>query len=381
MDQNVDFRVSGLPKVSKAGVAVGKSLGILNIIEYVLNTIFVNTKILQRNLTGVQRYLLELLARFGAEMEAVSPAVCGASIGGHIWEQAVLPIRCSGGLLWSPSNSGPVLYSNQVVTVHDMVPLDHPEWLSPAFGYFYQLLLPQLIRRVRRVIAISEFTRSRILAHVPSVEDRVTVVPNGVDGRFHRRSSSEVSMVLRELGAPSDSYFLSVGSLEPRKNIPRLLEAWKKALPYLAPDVWLLLTGARGIERVFGRTDLSLPDRVHLTGYVRDEWLPALYSGAKSFCYLSLYEGFGLPPLEAMSCGAPSITSNCASIPEVVGDAAITVNPLDVDEIARAIVNLDREEGVRETLSRRGVDRAGSFTWDKTSEMTLKILMEEAARK
>ncbi|HPU78519.1 MAG TPA: glycosyltransferase family 1 protein, partial [Thermosynergistes sp.] len=168
-------------------------------------------------------------------------------------------------------------------------------------------------------------------------------------------------------------------TIEPRKNLQRLLEAWCVICQKLPQDVWLVVAGAKGRESIFRDASFNdLPPKVYMAGHVPDEHLPALYSGALFFAYVSLYEGFGFPPLEAMACGTPVLTSNVTSIPEVVGDAALMVDPYDVEAIADGIKRLVEDSSLRAELSRRGIARAKMFTWDKTAELTWKVL-EEAA--
>jgi Glycosyltransferase len=294
----------------------------------VSKSIVVNTRILQSHTTGVQRYLLELLAR-APEVERIAPLQVSAGMRGHAWEQLRLPGSCRGKLLWSPSNSGPLAVRNQVVTIHDMVPLDHPEWFNPRFTSWCRFLFPRLARRVKHVMVVSEFTRQRLIFHSGIEPEKVSVVHCGVDARFQPQSSEAIAAARAALQLPDSRYVLSVGSLEPRKNLGRLLLAWERLLPTMGADVWLVVAGARGKQLVFRDVpELErLPERVFLSGYVPDELLPALYAGAMAFVYPSVYEGFGFPPLEAMACGTPTLVGNRASIPEVVGNAALRVDP------------------------------------------------------
>jgi glycosyltransferase involved in cell wall biosynthesis len=343
--------------------------------------IVINTRVLASRLTGSQRYVMELSSRLAEWREEVYPSAPLGGIRGHAWEQFILPMRVGGKLLWSPSNTGPLAVERQVVTLHDVVPMDHPEWLNPRFAAWYRFLTPRLARRVRGILAVSEFTKQRIVAHCPESEAKIRVVYNGVDGRFHPIGADEIKRVRFRLGIPSEHYLVTLGSLEPRKNLPRLLQAWAGIQSRIPDDVWLVLAGAQGKRTVFGEVHFEeLPPRVHLTGHVSDELLPALYSGAIASPYLSLYEGFGLPPLEAMACGTPPLTSNLASLPEVVGDAGILVNPNDVDAIAEGIYRLVEDSQLREALRDKGLIRASQFSWEKTAGQTRAFLEEVAAR-
>jgi glycosyltransferase involved in cell wall biosynthesis len=335
-----------------------------------------NTRNLGLHLTGVQRYTSELLARFPAEVKQVAPSAPWRSgMKGHAWEQFLLPVYARGQLLWSPSNTGPLGVSRQVVSVMDMSPLDHPEWMGGAFTQWYSLLLPRLVHVAQAVITISRFSRDRILHWCPQAADKVHVTHLAADQRFKKAGSQDISNMRKALGISFDRYFVALGSLEPRKNLPRLLEAWREAQKSLPEGIGLVLAGAQGRALVFGNQSLQpLPPRVHLTGHVSDQMLPALYSGATGSIYLSLYEGFGLPPLEAMSCGTPVICSDRASLPEVVGDAALLVDPIDTRAITDALLSLADDGALSGKLSKAGLLRAQQFSWEKTAEQTWAIL-------
>ena len=337
----------------------------------------VNTRILQAPLTGVQRYLNEVLSAWpGPPPVFVSPPDFAArGPQAHLWEQTVLPLRVRGQLLWSPVHSGPVAYRNQVVTVHDVVPLDHPEWLNRNFARWYRWMLPRLVNNARHVIAISEFTRQRIMATTGISEKKISVVANGVGQAFRPASEQQIKDMRDHLGLPEAPYLLSVGSLEPRKNLSRLLQAWQQALPQVPSDWQLVVAGAAGNQRVFADAGLrDWPERVQVLGRVDDQWMPALYSAAECFVYLSLYEGFGLPPLEAMACGTPVLVSDIQVMSEVLGEHAIRVLPQDVDAIASALQQVTQDADLRQHLAQGATVHAEAFSWQKTAEQTCAIL-------
>jgi|Deesub1362A_J573_1020465.scaffolds.fasta_scaffold03662_2 glycosyltransferase involved in cell wall biosynthesis len=364
--------------------------------------IVINGRFVIQQLTGVQRYALEVTRRLPGLIQVVAPRpgrseyeplstitiidplgrFVQSGVLGHLWEQVALPRWArKARLLWSPCGSGPLQVKNQVLTIHDIAYLEHPEWFNRAFVKWYRFLVPRLVRQVRRVITVSRFTRDRLVETVEVSLEKISVIPNGVDVRFQPKAPEEVARTRNVLGIPSPNYVLSLGSLEPRKNLHRLLKAWSNIHHKLPDDVWLVITGAKGKYSVFQNVSFNkLPPRVYLTGYVPDEYLPALYSGALAFVYVSLYEGFGLPPLEAMACGTPVVTSNITSLPEVVGNAAILVNPYDIRDITDGIYELIRNDALREELKSKGMERAKQFTWDRTAALTwevLKAVMEE----
>ena len=335
-----------------------------NIVCNILNT--------QSNTTGVQRYTNEIVKRISNNLEIVKPNNVFAGIKGHIWEQTVLPLRLKGRLLWSPANTGPLSIKNQVISIMDMSPIDHPEWFSKRFSKWYQYMVPKLINNCKTVITISNFSKSRIIYHCPNAEDKIHVTHLAAHENF---KNTQHLYTRNNLNLPSKKYILALGSLEPRKNLNFLLNAWENILNKIPDDTYLVVSGLSSYKNIFADFSFKkIPQRVHFTGYIEDAELPNLYSNAIALTYTPLYEGFGLPPLEAMSCGIPVITSNNTSIPEVVGDAAIKINPNDVDECSDAIYRIIHDEQLRKKLSTRGLIKSKKFSWDLTANKTLEIL-------
>ena len=326
----------------------------------------------------MQRYALELSSRFARHLDPLKPSKPLRGPSGHLWEQLFLPSAVRGRLLWSPNTTGPLAVEKQVCTFHDLIPLDHPEWFNRRFAQWYQWLLPRLARRVRRIIAISEFSKQRVIELLGVSPDKVTVIPNGVDARFSPRPEEEIEAARTALGIGSAPYLLCVGSLEPRKNLGRLLAAWRQAQTTAPDDMVLVVAGGSANARVFESVEFGpVPTGVHFTGYVPDEFLPSLYSGAVALVYPSLYEGFGLPPLEAMACGTPVVTSRNTSLPEVVGSAAVLVDPYDVHSIAEGILQVLSSASLRDTLRANGRVQSAPFTWDSAAQRTLDVLLQE----
>jgi glycosyltransferase involved in cell wall biosynthesis len=337
-------------------------------------TFMINAKILNYRLTGVQRYLLELTSRWSLsnELKPDSNELSGAA--GHFWEQAILPIKLSGNLLFSPSNSGPILYRNQVVTIHDVVPLDHPEWLNRKFSLWYQFMLPKLAKNVAGIITISEFTKQRILHHIPSVRDKIVVIPNGVDLKFNPATAEEIERVVKKYNLVKGRYVLSVSSIEPRKNISALLSAWGRIESKL-DDIKLVVAGGIGASHIFANSNTNnKSSSVIFPGYIPELDLVPLYSGAMCFVYPSLYEGFGLPPLEAMSCGVVPIVSCRTAMPEVVGNGGIYFNPDKENDLAEVLLNTLTCDHALELIKPSAIARAKLFDWDTTARDTLSYL-------
>jgi glycosyltransferase involved in cell wall biosynthesis len=339
-----------------------------------MSDIVINTRILQSPITGLQRYTLELFQRLQPKLAQIQPYKPLSRTEGVLWEQFVLPTRLKGRLLWNPHSSGPLTTKRQVVTIHDMNPLDHPEWFDPLFARWQRLLIPRL---AKRIITISNFSKSRLLEFCKIPEEKITVIPNGVDPRFTPQKPEAIKTVWHRLKLPSPHYLLCVGTIEPRKNIPRLLKAWKQIHQHIDSDIWIVLAGLRGNPDVFIKEHIgTLPPRVHMTGHINDDCLPALYAGSIASIYLSVYEGFGLPPLESMATGTPVVTSNLTSLPEVVGDAALTVDPYDEEAIATALQTIIENSELRRTLAIKGLGQAARFSWDRTAQLTWQCLQD-----
>jgi glycosyltransferase involved in cell wall biosynthesis len=234
------------------------------------------------------------------------------------------------------------------------------------------MVLPKVVRKARAIIADSHFTKQRLVELLNIDPEKIHVVHLGVSERFRPHSDDELAPLAVEFGLTPQSYFLVVGATEKRKNLERLLKAWRIALERLPGEVKLAVTGPSQLQE-------QLPPRTVLLGKVGDEYLPALYAGALCNVHVAYYEGFGLPPLEAMASGTPVIAGNRTSLPEVVGDAAIQVDPFSVEAIASALIEVGDSSTLREEFRQKGIRRVREFTWQKTAHETLRVL-EQAAR-
>jgi glycosyltransferase involved in cell wall biosynthesis len=265
--------------------------------------------------------------------------------------------------------------SREAVLVHDLSFRAHPEYFPFPIALYMRFLTGVAIRQADRVIVLSEFTLEELRRFHPAAVEKAEVVYPGVDSRFRPEEQSEDKEILRSYGISSD-YVLAIGNIHPRKNLSRLLDAYlslKAARRSMPSMVWA------GVQR-WESDDLVQRARsagVILPGFVAEDHLPTLYRQAEMLVYPSLYEGLGLPPLEAMACGTPVVAGNATGVPEAVGQAALTVDPTNTDRLASAIAELLETAPLRHSLGQAGIERAGAFTWERTARQLLKALEYE----
>ena len=355
------------------------------------DTIFINGKFLNSPVTGVQRYALELFRHMDVILQ--EPVyqelrlVCLAPrdtrtvpnwhhiefrrVGftlGNLWEQLDLPIYTHGRLLFSPANTGPFFYSNQVITFHDAAVFAVPEAYSRFFRIKYSIIFKVLSQVARLVLTDSAFSQRELAHYLDVSPDRFTVIPLGGD---HLKDTLSDTSILHKNGLARNSYLLNVASQSLHKNFARVLQA----IELLESDVELAVAG-RSDKQIFQKTEAQADHpNIHMLGYVNDCELKALYENALGFIFPSMYEGFGLPVLEAMNSGCPVLCSNAASIPEVGGQAALYFNPQDVENIAAVIKKFLVETSLRSDLIARGYEQAAAFPWEKTARATLVSLV------
>jgi glycosyltransferase involved in cell wall biosynthesis len=325
----------------------------------------VNARYQHRHIAGVDRHAHEISSRLQLEKRFIKPIRPLGQVAGHLWEQVVLPrLFHAGEILWSPANSSAWSVANQVVTIHDASVFDHPEWFRPAFAAWTRLSWKVLARQAKAIITVSEFSRKRLQHFLKIPDGKIHVVYNGVGEPFKSQSKKRIGEVKEKYGI-SKPYFLFVGTLEPRKNLKALLEAWK-----LLNSKTHELCRSGGEGHVFPQPKLQIAN----SKYIPDEDLPALYSGAKAFVFPSLYEGFGLPIVEAMACGTPVIASDIPAFREIYDDAAMLVDPRKPQEIADAMKTMIEDQSLSENLRRCGFQKAAQLSWDESARKTQAII-------
>lgn len=273
----------------------------------------------------------------------------------HATEHLLLPLR-----------SAPT-----VLTVHDLIFRHLPEHHKPLNRWYLNWALPLYCRRATHIIAISECTRRDLIAAYGVPAQKVTVIHEAADPRFRPQPAGRIRVVQRRYGLPK-RYLLFVGTIEPRKNLSRLLRAFERLWREGLSDA-LVVVGRRGwlYDDFFARLERSSArDAVILPGFVPDEDLPAVYGGAQALVFPSLYEGFGLPILEAMACGTPVACSETSSLPEVAGEAALMFDPTEEEAIVETLRPLLRDRGLQRELKGLGLERAAGFSWERVAAGT-----------
>ena len=267
----------------------------------------------------------------------------------------------------------PVIPCRGAVLVHDLSFRAHPDYFPPAIALYMRFLTGLAVRRADRVGALSEFTLRELARFYPPAVEKTVVVYPGVDPMFHPERGPEDEDVLRSYGI-APGYVLALGNIHPRKNLSRLLDAYsslKASGRSVPPMVWGGLKRWESGELL----DRARSAGVVLPGFIAQQDLPAFYRQAEMLVYPSLYEGFGLPPVEAMACGTPVVASNTTGLPEAVGEAALVVDPADTGELVAAMARLLDDAPLRNRLRQAGIERARGFTWRRTARRLLASLV------
>jgi glycosyltransferase involved in cell wall biosynthesis len=360
--------------------------------------VVINGRFLTQVVTGVQRYAVEMvlgLLKVRRQYEIVVVAPSGRLISqvpnlvqdnfpitGHLWEQVRLPWlmkKMKADLLWCPGFTAPLLNLGVplVVTFHDAATFAGPEWFSPTFTLYYRCMMPLVGRVATKIITDSEFSRQELIKYsLVGRPDNIEVVYCGLTSLGEMKNKADKSIEQLQ----GKRYVLSLGSVNPRKNISRLVMAWHR-IPNEVKKGRILAIAGRAY-RVFSEEKFSvLPEDVIFLDYVPDDKLFELYSKADAFVYPALYEGFGIPPIEAMSCGTPVIVSKVSSLPEVCGNAALYCDPYNVDDIADKLCQLLTDKSLVMLLRQRGFERIKIFSWTKSAQKLIdifKIIISEA---
>lgn len=274
----------------------------------------------------------------------------------------------------------PKVSGKTVVTVHDMVYKAFPETVRGRTRYMLETGLKRSLKRADVIVTDSEFSRTEILKYFPQWEKKIRVVPCGVDRtRFHPEREQVRIDETRKLIGTDRSYFLYLGTLEPRKNLRRLAVAYNAFRRGKSEYPCLVLAGGKGWlndELMDTIKELELGEDIKIMSYVPEENIRPLMSGALAFVFPSIYEGFGMPPLEAMACGVPVLTTHAASLPEVVGDSALICDPYNTDEMTDCLERLYHDSKLREELSAAGLARARMYSWENAAAILYDIYKE-----
>ena len=357
--------------------------------------IYINGRFLTQPMTGVERYaynICKAMARLQQPFTIVCPkapihqdydvsdlSIVHYGIGNsHFWEQCVLPFFFIGKkdyLVLSFTGLGSILIRHKVMTVHDLSFLQNPSWYSRAYYWYYRFMTPLAVKTSQHILTVSEFSKSEILRFYPFLKaEKISVVYNAIDRQLFKPQTSDLRPQTLDLSPQtSDPFVLCVSSIDPRKNFARLIEACQG------------LTGAKlyivgKYNRVFSQQMAldTTPDHIQFLGRVSDEKLVRLYNQAACFVFPSLYEGFGLPPLEAMACGCPVLVSDIPVEREVCGDAAHYFNPLDPNNILHTITQyLNNADVIKEKMRQKGFENITRFSWEKSAQALMKIVNEE----
>lgn len=291
----------------------------------------------------------------------------------HIWEQLILPQAAKGHLLLNLSGSAPAFFHRQICLMHDAAVFDTPSAYTLAFVFWYRWLYSRISRHSDIVLTVSNFSRTRLMNVLSLKPEKLLVMPNAAD-HFDNRSTTakELEEYLHIYALSPGNYILTVGSKNPNKNLNGLMEA-HASLPTDRLPLVVVGGGDLGVFAPIGSKIIS--DVIYL-GSINDKSLCMLYQGARALVFPSLYEGFGLPPLEAMMMGCPVIASDAGALPETCGDAALYVKPKDVAGIAEAIRHVSVDDLLCAKLSAAGRKRASLFCWSKTAELLATALSQ-----
>ncbi len=348
-------------------------------------TIFINGRFLTQPMTGVERYaynICKAMAHLHQPFTIVCPkapihqdydvsdmTIVYYGIGNsHFWEQCVLPFFFIGKkdyVALSFTGLGSIFIRHKIMTVHDLAFLKNPSWYSRTYYWYYRFMTPLAVKTSQHILTVSEFSKNEILSFYPFLKSEdISVVYNAIDCQLFKPLPPTISP------SPSEPFVLCVSSIDPRKNFARLIEACQGLT-----NAKLYIVGK--YNRVFSqqmRLDTT-SDHIHFLGRVSDEELVRLYNQAACFVFPSLYEGFGLPPLEAMACGCPVLVSDIPVEREVCGDAALYFNPFEPCDILHTLTQyLSNTDVIKEKMRQKGFENITRFSWENSAQVLIKIV-------
>ena len=350
-----------------------------------MSRIYINGRFLTRPMTGVERYAY-MICKALAEMRTDFTIICPKSpvlscydvrnlpiihygFGqSHLWEQCVLPFFFIGKkdyMFFSFTGLGSILIRNKIMAIHDLSFLKNPKWFSKGYYWYYRIMTPWAVKTSKHIITVSEFSKKEILRLYPFIkEENISIAYNAVDEKIFNS--------LPQSPVPAHPFALTVSSLDPRKNFANLIEAFKGI-----EDCSLYIVGSH--NPIFKQEgSMKAPtDTIRFLGRVSDEELVRLYNQATCFIFPSIYEGFGLPTIEAMKCGCPVLVSDIPVLREVCGEAAIYFDPYHIEEIRNTIKQfLKKNEALQSTIIEKGFENVKRFSWEKTAKAIIQLAQQ-----
>lgn len=344
--------------------------------------LFVNARFLTQHITGVQRYAIEISKQLKFKLrdgvvflspENIVHNEIARNLGvrvigknsGHIWEQLDLPVyikREGNPLLLNLANTAPVFYKNKICVVHDIAYERFPQTFDWKFRLFYKFLIPKILKNSRKIMTVSKFSRNEISQLYGIQSDRIDIVYNSVNTTFKNIRTEN-----------KEKYILAVSSLHYQKNFHSLIEAFdglgdENIKLFLVGEINKNFTNLNLLEKIKNNTNIIF------IGRVSDEELTRLYSNAICFVFPSFYEGFGIPPLEAQSCGCPVVCSNAASLPEIYGDSVVYFNPYNVEDMRGKIQMVLNDENLQNELRAKGFENIKRFSWEESAQKIINLV-------
>jgi glycosyltransferase involved in cell wall biosynthesis len=349
--------------------------------------IVVNARFLTQSMTGVQRYAVELSLRLKEIMPSIQ-FLCPKNViqhdlfkrlearvvgntTSHLWEQTELPIYLKvqkNPLLINLCSTAPIYYKNKIVTVHDITYIRYPKSFSKKFRILYHIVIPLILNNALDYITVSRFSGREISGYFKNVHKEPYIIYHAVADQFQ---------IDKNIDKKNYPYLLAVSSYAYHKNFTKLINAFDNLYQSGKINIPLVIAGGESISSLSKQSYLfSSNTPVHLVGKVTDEELLKLYQGATAFIFPSLYEGFGIPPLEAQACGCPVVASNAAAIPEILGDSVLCFSPNNILSMQEAICRIVNEPILRDSLKEKGLSNVSRFSWDISARQLCNILLK-----